>query len=69
MHNALSTDEDYCRLQLRYWRFHTWLVRRDAIQRAENVRLQAQVATLERVLERETAKATKALHPFSEEKK
>jgi len=47
----------------RFARFYEWLLRHDEKQREEITRLQAQVASMERIMEREAEKNTKALKP------
>ena len=49
------------------YHIRSWFAKRDKQQRAEIARLQAQVATLERIMERETVKTIKALNPYTKE--
>ena len=50
-----------------HYRIRSWFAKRDKRQREEIARLQAQVATLECIMEREAEKTIKALNPYTKE--
>ena len=47
-----------------HYRIRSWFAKRDKRQREEIARLQAQVASMERIMERETEKMTRAGMPI-----
>jgi len=62
----LKSIKDVRSFTLKQNRFMNWLLRHDEKQREEIARLQAQVASMERIMEREAEKTAKAGMPKDE---